>query len=94
MDGFELLDVELEAAIAIDADSALIPCRHADRNAGREAEAHGTKPCGMEDTLAGTGGIAKDENLNSGTGTARDHLIFRSDFLAQDFGEVVDADLG
>ena len=64
-DRLQLLDVQLEAAVAINADRPLATARKATSDARREAEAHRPQPTCAEQPLALLDGERKPEGVYS-----------------------------
>ena len=91
-DGFEFLDVELEPAVAVDADGTAPAAGEACADGGRNAEAHRAEGGGVKDPLPVLDAQRQQEELDAAAGTARHDVVVWPQLVGQDVGEVIDAD--
>src|SRR5216683_229194 len=74
-DRFQLLDVQLKAAVAVDADRPLPTAREAPADAGGKPEPHRAQAAGAEQTLPLLHGEREPERVDADTGAAGDDQV-------------------
>src|ERR1035438_36411 len=91
-DGGQLLYVELKAAVAIDADSLSATATDTDANARGNAVSHCPQTRGVEHASSFSRPISEKENFDGAPRVSGDDAIIRSNFLTDNFSQVVDTD--
>ena len=76
VDGLELLDVEHEAAVAIDGDDFAAGVGDGDGDGHGDGVAHGAEAGGVVEALRVQGGAGEEVDLDAGAGVADDEAVF------------------